>query len=133
MADRSSQQRFLVRAVDVDKAILGVRVRLLHPLEPKNARKNEVFSPSLRRDLAGGNAAFEDHAHGSSRTDFLPDRKRPERRLVASDVKAEAELGSRNRIGLEQPAFLEQIQSLTQGVDPKLQWNVDNSRRDVYH
>ena len=133
VAGWSAKQRFLVRAVNIDKAVLCIRIGRVEASQPKYACENEVLLTALGRDFTCGRAALEHRADCGAGADFLAYDEASERSPVASVFKAQPKLRSRYRVGLADLAIAEHLKNLTCGIDAKLHWNVDIFGRDVTH
>lgn len=90
---------FLIGAMNVDVAILGVGVFFIQTSQPKNAGGNEIFLSSLRGDGSGCLPLAENFSEGCLASDFFVDVKPPQRGPKAPFRKAKPKFRSGNGIG----------------------------------
>lgn len=127
MAVRGADAVLVLGAVDVNKAIAGIGVVLLHPIKPQDSGGDPVVSPRQRIPGPERHATLEDGAAGHVMPDFLSDLKLSQRRLHAPFFRPQPEARAGNRIGAKLPATLGDIQALILNRDfdrlrPALFW-----------
>lgn len=108
------------RPVNVNEAVTRVRVPLVHAVEPKDARRNEVFRFGQRIVRAERDAGFEDCSRFGRVTDFFYDAKVTERRFHAPFFSPDSKARTGNGIGTERFAIAGQREALIPNgnVDP---------------
>jgi aspartate-semialdehyde dehydrogenase len=100
------------RPVNVNEAVTRVRVPLVHAVEPKNARRNEVFCFWQRIARAERDAGFEDCSRFGVVADFFYDAKVTERRFHAPFLSPDSKARTGNGIGTERFAIAGQREAL---------------------
>lgn len=104
--------RFVICAVDVNKAVSRIGIVIFHPIEPEDAGKNEIV---IRREWIfwrKRNTATEDGTERNIGADLFRDAKFAERRLHAAGLGAETETRSRNGIADKHLVARDKIKTL---------------------
>ena len=118
MTARAADAVFVIRAVDLDVALKGVRIAWFQAVEPKDAGEHEIgLGVHSRSPVTDGLARFENRAAFRSIAMFLLYDKTAQRRFVTAFGKADAEFGCRAGPFFHQPHAIEQTQALCADAD----------------
>src|ERR1700719_3694908 len=88
----------MFRSVNINEPITRVRVMFLEPVEPKNARRNEIFRFGHRIVWPKGDARFENCSRRGGASDFFCDAKPAQRRFQAAFLSPDSKTRTGNRI-----------------------------------
>lgn len=91
VAGRSSDQILTVCSMEIDIAIVGVRVFLIQSVQPQNAREDAIVLATRGGEIASGFAAFELRPQWLARADFFPHDKPSSGRFVTASLTAQSE------------------------------------------
>jgi hypothetical protein len=110
--------RFGVGSVDVNVALLGVRVFGFDAFEPKDPRLDMVFRIAFLPELSGSLATDEDFSRRGAVPNSFRDPEAAGRRFVAARLGPKPETGGGDGITADNLArFIEQIEGLRRNVD----------------
>ena len=112
MTRLSANFEFVIGAVDVNVAVIGVGVARLFSGEAEDAGEDEVVGKLFTLPLADGLAGFEDGADGRAGAVLVLHDEVAERGLIAALGEADAELGSRAWPVLQQTLAVPELEAL---------------------
>src|SRR5439155_8787674 len=122
---------FLRCTMNVDAALIGMRVLSFQSTQPDNARDHRVATGSVwLQNFAGQSSIVEDGADWCSITDFLLDGEITKRRCHSSPGIAETKHGGGHRIGDHFSAVLHKHQLLVAHTDDNLAGGVQRGDRE---
>ena len=118
MTARAADAVFVIRAVDIDVALEGVRIAWFQTVQPENAGKHEIcLGVHSGSPLTDGLARFENRAAFRSIAMFLLHDKTAQWRFVTAFGKTDAEFGGRAGPFFDQARPVEQTQALRADAD----------------
>ena len=99
--------------MDVDAAGVGVLVAVFQPVQPEDPRHDGIAAGGVGpEDFTGPFAALEDGSERLAVANFFRDLQATQRRLVTALVVPDSEFRGGNRVGANQPPFLEKSEAL---------------------
>ena len=113
MARRATNRLFVVRAVDVNKAVTRVSIVLFRAFQPKNARKDKIIARGWRLLGRERNPIPKDRAAGQAGPNLFADGEMADRCFHAAFFGTETVARSRDRITGEQVVAGCQVQALS--------------------
>ena len=102
----------MLRAVNINETVAGIGVVWLDPVEPENAREDEVVSRGHRVLRREWNAAAKDRVDGKIGANLLANLKSAQRGLHAAFLRAQAKAGSGDGITGQDAIVADEVETL---------------------
>src|SRR5438477_9419730 len=104
--------------MNINVAAKCIRILSFSSAQPDDSRHDRVAPGRVHWNYFAGPASiFENSSSRSAVSDFVRDLQFTQRRTVTSGAIAQSEFGSRNRIGGDEVAFLEERKLLIADAD----------------
>jgi hypothetical protein len=120
MTNRLADQVFFIGAMDINKTFASVFVVGFDPVQPENARSNEVTFFIPVRGIGDRHPSAKDGVQRLVAPDFLINAEAPERRLEAPGRLTNTEARGRYGELINHALTVEKLQGLCFCIDPDL-------------
>lgn len=112
MTRGGADEVLLIRSVDVDEAVPGIRIGALETVEPEDAGEDVIFVAAGVGDGAGGLASAKNHPRLGILPDFFGNPELSEGRAIAVRFGAESELRRGDWIARDGSPAVEKVEAL---------------------